>query len=142
MTCLMLVYCRELNCWEIFDCASVCVKFKFRIIDVQEVRDSIAKKTKTSKSFGNDNLGATLWILLFRMRLSWSKRDQPFAKARNRAARIVTGSRFDAPGQQLVKKLCRRTIDELLTSGFNMMVFKFLHGLAPQYMYDHFTKTS
>lgn len=36
------------------------VKFRFKIIEVQEIRDAIAK-TKTSKSFGNDNIS---WIYL------------------------------------------------------------------------------
>ena len=63
-------------------------------------------------------------------------------KLQNRAARIITGSRFDAPGLQLVKRLGWKTIDELISSESDIMVFKSLHGLAPQYMSNLFTKTS
>ena len=34
-------------------------------------------------------------------------------KLQNRAAHIVTGSRFNAPGRPLIKKLGWKTIDEL-----------------------------
>ena len=57
-------------------------------------------------------------------------------KLQNRAARIVSGSSFDAPSQPLIKELGWRTIDELITSESNTMVFKSIHRLAPQYMCD------
>ena len=60
----------------------------------------------------------------------------------NRAARIITGSRFDKLGLPLGKRLGWKTIDELISSESNIMVFKSLHGLAPQYMRNLFTKTS
>ena len=63
-------------------------------------------------------------------------------KLQNRAARVITGSRFDAPGLPLVKRLGWKTIDELISSESNIMVFKTLHGLAPQCMSNLFTKTS
>ena len=63
-------------------------------------------------------------------------------KLQNRAARIITGSRFDAPGLPLVNRLGWKTIDELIGSEPNIMVFKSLHGLAPQYISNLFTKTS
>ena len=56
-------------------------------------------------------------------------------KLQNRAARIVTGSRFDKPGMPLVIRLGCKTIDELISSESNIMVFKSLHG-------NLFTKTS
>ena len=62
-------------------------------------------------------------------------------KLQNRAARIITGSRFDAPGLPLAKRLGWKKIDELISSESNIMVFKSLHGLAPQYMRNIFTKT-
>ena len=62
-------------------------------------------------------------------------------KLQNRAARIITGSRFDAPGLPLVKRLGWKKIDELISSESNIMVFKSLHVLAPQYMRNIFTKT-
>ena len=55
---------------------------------------------------------------------------------------IITGSRYDAPGLPLVKRLGWKTIDELISSESNIMFFKSLHGLAPQYMSNLFTKTS
>ena len=60
----------------------------------------------------------------------------------NRAAGIVTGSSFDAPGRPLIKKLGWKTIEELIASESNIMVFKSLHELAPPYMCNLFTKTS
>ena len=63
-------------------------------------------------------------------------------KLQNRAARIVTGSSFDTPGQPLIKRLGWKTIDELIASESNILVFKSLHELAPQYMCNLFTKTS
>ena len=63
-------------------------------------------------------------------------------KLQNRAARIVTGSSFDAPGMPLIKKLDWKTIDELIATESNIMVFKSLHELAPQYMCNLFTKIS
>ena len=63
-------------------------------------------------------------------------------KLQNRAARIITGSRFDSPDLPLVKRLGWKTIDELINSESNIMVFKSLRGLAPPYMRNLFTKTS
>ena len=63
-------------------------------------------------------------------------------KLQNQAARIITGSHFDAPGLPLVKRLGWKTMDELIINESNIMVFKSLHGLAPQYMSNLFTKTS
>ena len=63
-------------------------------------------------------------------------------KLQNRAARIITGSRFDSPGLPLVKRLGWKTIDELINSESNIMVFISLHGLALPYMRNLFTKTS
>ena len=63
-------------------------------------------------------------------------------KLQNRAARIVSGSSFDAPSQPLIKELGWRTIGELIASESNIMVFKSIHGLAPQYMCDLFTEKS
>ena len=63
-------------------------------------------------------------------------------KLQNRAARIVSGSSFDAPSQPLIKELGWRIIDELIANESNIMVFNSIHGLAPQYMCDHFTEKS
>ena len=63
-------------------------------------------------------------------------------KLQNCAARIVTGSSFDSQGRHLIKKLGWKTIDELIASESNIMVFKSLHELARRYMCNIFTKTS
>ena len=63
-------------------------------------------------------------------------------KLENRAARIVTGSSFDTPCQPLIKELGWKTIDQLITSEANIMVFKSLHELAPQYMCNLLTRAS
>ena len=60
----------------------------------------------------------------------------------NRAARIVTGSSFDTPCQPLIKELGWKTIDQLITSETNIMVYKSLHELAPQYMCNLITRAS
>ena len=60
----------------------------------------------------------------------------------NRAARIVTDSRFDCPGLPFIERLGWQTIVELITSESNIMVFRSLHDLAPKYMCNLFTKAS
>ena len=63
-------------------------------------------------------------------------------KLQNRAARIITNSSFDAPGIPLVRRLGWKTIEEPIAHESELMVFKSIHGLAPQYMGDLFTKIS
>ena len=63
-------------------------------------------------------------------------------KLQNRASRIVTGSSFDIPCQPFIKELGWKTIDQLITSETNIMVYKSLHELAPQYMCNLFTRAS
>ena len=63
-------------------------------------------------------------------------------KLQNRAARILTNSSFDAPGLPLVRRLGWKTIEELIAHESELMVFKSIHGLAPQYMSDLFTEMS
>ena len=74
--------------------------------------------------------------------LVWGCEINQSQKLQNRAARIVTGSSFDAPCQPLIKVLGWKTIDQLITSETNIMVFKSLHELAPQYMCNLFTRAS
>ena len=63
-------------------------------------------------------------------------------KLQNRAARIITNSSFDAPGIPLVRRLGWKTIEELIAHESELMVFKSIHGLAPDYISDLFTKIS
>ena len=60
-------------------------------------------------------------------------------KLQNRTACIVSGSGFDTPG---LKRRGWKAIDEVTASESNVMVFKSLHELAPQYMCNLVTKTS
>ena len=63
-------------------------------------------------------------------------------KLKQRAARIITGSHFNALSLPLVKRLGWKTIDELIRNESNIMVLKSLHVLAPQFICNVFTKTS
>ena len=63
-------------------------------------------------------------------------------KLQNRAARIIKNSSFNAPGIPLLRRLGWKTIEELIAHESELMVFKSIHGLAPQYMSDLFTKIS
>ena len=63
-------------------------------------------------------------------------------KLQNRAARIITIDSFDAPGISLLRRLGWKTVEEFIAHESELMVFKSLHGLAPQYVSDLFTKIS
>ena len=63
-------------------------------------------------------------------------------KLQNRAARIIINNSFDAPGIPLVRRMGWKTVEELIAHESELMVFKSIHGLAPQYMSDLFTKIS
>ena len=60
----------------------------------------------------------------------------------NRAARIVTGSRYDQSALPLIRALGWPTVRELLDLETLKMVFKSLNGDAPSYMSDMFTRVS
>ena len=55
-------------------------------------------------------------------------------RLQNRAARIITGSRFDDSAMPLIKGLGWQTIAEMISSETNTMVSKALNGRAPQYL--------
>ena len=63
-------------------------------------------------------------------------------KLQNRAARIITNSSFDTPSRPLIDQLGWKTIEQLIVSESQTMVFKSLHELAPQYLCDLFTRNS
>ena len=63
-------------------------------------------------------------------------------KLKNCAASIVTGNSLEFPGMPLTKRLSRKTMDELITSESNIMVFKSLYELVPKYMCNLFPRTS
>ena len=60
----------------------------------------------------------------------------------NHADRIVAGSSFDTPCQPIIKELDWKTTDQLISSETNIMVYKSIHELAPQYMCNMFTRAS
>ena len=63
-------------------------------------------------------------------------------KLQNRAARIVTGSRYDQSALPLIRALGWHTVREILDLETLKMVFKSLNGDAPSYMSDMFTRVS
>ena len=63
-------------------------------------------------------------------------------KFQNRAARIVTNSKFDDSSRPLIERLGWKTIDELIAEESKTIVYKSLHGLAPQYLCHLFTRNS
>ena len=60
----------------------------------------------------------------------------------NRAARIITNSRFDTQSRPLIAELGWQTIEELIDNECKIMVFKSLNDLAPYYLCNLFTKIS
>ena len=61
-------------------------------------------------------------------------------KLQNRAAGILTNSHFDADARPLTNTLGLKTIQDLIDTEINTMVFKALNGLAPEYLSDLFIK--
>ena len=60
----------------------------------------------------------------------------------NRAARILTSSRHDTDARPLLNTLGLKTIQDLIDTEINTMVFKALNGLAPEYLSNLFIKNS
>ena len=58
----------------------------------------------------------------------------------NRAARIITNSRCDAPSDNLIKQFGWRKIDEMIQYESQFMVYKSINGLAPYYLHDLFIR--
>ena len=63
-------------------------------------------------------------------------------KLQNRAAKIVTGSNYDAPNKPLIETLGWKTIEQLIQNETQIMAFKSVNGLAPQYLSDLFVANS
>ena len=63
-------------------------------------------------------------------------------KLQNRAARMITSSRYDAPSKMLIKQLGWRTIEEMIQYESRVMVYKPVNRLAPQYLQDIFSRNS
>ena len=67
---------------------------------------------------------------------------QQLQKLQNRAARIITGSNYDAHSKPLIKELGCKTIEDLIQYESQLIVFKSRNGLAPQYLFDMFVASS
>ena len=67
---------------------------------------------------------------------------QQLQKLQNRAARIITGSNYDAPSKPLIKDLGWKTIEDLIQYELQIIVYKSRNGLAPQYLYNMFVANS
>ena len=63
-------------------------------------------------------------------------------RLQNSAARLITGSGFDDPAASLIKDLDWQTIEEMISSETNIMVFKALNDRAPQYLTELFSRNS
>ena len=63
-------------------------------------------------------------------------------KLQNRAARILTNSRYDADARTLLNILGLKTIHDLIETETNTMAFKALNGLAPEYLSKLFIRNS
>ena len=63
-----------------------------------------------------------------------------FQKLQNRAARIITNSRYDAPSDNLMKQLGWSKIDEMIQYESRVMVYKSINELTPHYLHDLFIR--
>ena len=63
-------------------------------------------------------------------------------KLQDRAASIVTNSRYDATSEPLLHKLEWKSIDELVADETKIMFFKSLNDLGTKCMYNIITKNS
>ena len=63
-----------------------------------------------------------------------------FQKLQNGAARIVTNTSFNTPGNKLIEKLGWKTINELIDIESKTIVFKSLNELTPPYLRSLFRK--
>ena len=61
---------------------------------------------------------------------------QQLQKLQNRAARIITGSNYDAPSKPLIKGLGWKTIEDFTQYESQLIVFISKNGLAPQYLFN------
>ena len=57
-------------------------------------------------------------------------------KLQNRAARIISSSKFDTPCKPLLLSLGLKSIQEIIDFNTNSMIFKSINALAPGYLSD------
>ena len=63
-------------------------------------------------------------------------------KLQNRSAMILTNSHYDADARPLLNTLGLKTMQDLIDTEINTMVFKVLNGLAPEYFSNLFIRNS
>ena len=63
-------------------------------------------------------------------------------KLQNRAARVTTGSSYDAPSEPLRKDLGWLSVKEMIVKETSTMMYKCLNDLAPKYLSDLFVRLS
>ena len=69
-------------------------------------------------------------------------RIESLQKLQNRAARIVTGSSYDAPSEPLRKDLGWLFLKEMIVKETSTMMYKSLSDLAPKYLGDLLVRLS
>ena len=69
-------------------------------------------------------------------------RLQELQKLQNRAARIVTNSRYDSSASALIKTLNWPTVADVIKAETACMVYKSINDLDPDYLSEFFTKNS
>ena len=67
---------------------------------------------------------------------------QTLRKLQNRAARIVTKSKFNTPANELIQNLSWPTVSDTIRSETATTIYKSLHGLVPEYLSNLFVKNS
>ena len=61
---------------------------------------------------------------------------QQVQKLQSRAARIIYSGNYNAPSKPLIETIGQKTIEVFLRSDTQVIVFKSVNGLAPQYLSD------
>ena len=72
----------------------------------------------------------------------WATKLLTLQKLQNRAARIVTKSKFDTPTMELKHNLKWPTVSDIIRSETATTMYKSLNGLVPEYLSDLFVKNS
>ncbi len=72
----------------------------------------------------------------------WGDQTVDLTKDANRAARIVTKSKFDTPATLLIASLKWPTINDIIKSETATTMYKSIHGLAPEYLSNLFVKNA
>ena len=125
--------------------------WKNQIKSVTEIASRAIRFLKYAKNFLPDAVVKTLYNSIVEPHFQYccsvwgccnSTDILQLQRLQNRAARIVTNSNFDAPSKPLIHILGWKTIEQLINRQVYITVFKCLHGIAPEYLSDIFTKNA